>query len=300
MIEFSHVTKKLSNSCILEDINFLVNEGDIFGYLGPNGAGKTMSIRILMGLLSPNKGNVYINNKSADKLESRKKVGFCLDEDGLYWDLTAKENMEFFDRVYNIYIDRESRIKKLLNLVNLEDTGKKKVGEFSRGMKKRLALARALINSPELLVLDEPTTGLDPEGQVLIKDIIRSISKTTTIFFSSHNLTEVEEVCNRVSIINKKLLYCGYVKDNKESPIKLSVSIENSPKKIYLSLINKFGIKDYQIDKDILSINLKSTIYQDEIIKDIFDKKLKLIEVVKETSELKNKYFEIVREEVNE
>lgn len=200
VVAFSGVRKSLAGREILRGISFAVEGGDIFGYLGPNGAGKTTTIRVLLGLLPPEAGVVELFGRPADR-EARARVGFVLENDGLVDGLSAAENLRLFARLYGV---RAPRIRELLERVGLGDRARERVGKFSRGMRQRLALARALLHEPELLVLDEPTAGLDPTGQMEVRDLIRDLAAGgKTVFLSSHNLDEVERLCNRIALIHR-------------------------------------------------------------------------------------------------
>lgn len=200
VVAFSGVRKSLGGREILRGISFAVEEGDIFGYLGPNGAGKTTTIRILLGLLPPEAGEVHLFGRPADQ-KARRRVGFLLENDGLVDGLSAAENLRLFARLYGV---QAPRIEEFLDLVGLGGREREQVGKFSRGMRQRLALARALLHDPDLLVLDEPTAGLDPTGQMEVRDLVRDLAAGgKTIFLSSHNLDEVERLCNRIALIHR-------------------------------------------------------------------------------------------------
>jgi len=203
-IRLEAISKQLGEREILRGISFAVKQGDIFGYLGPNGAGKTTTIRILLGLLKPTSGRAYILGENVSKDEARRKVGFVLDSDGLYENKTAEENLGYYARIYGAAEHRE-RIDRILDLVGLQDRAKDKVGTYSRGMKQRLALARAMIHDPELLILDEPAAGVDPSGQIEVREVILSMAyrEGKTIFLSSHNLGELQRICNRIALIDR-------------------------------------------------------------------------------------------------
>lgn len=271
VLEFKNIYKEFNNDYVLEDVSFSVFKNDIFGFLGPNGAGKTTTIRLILDLLTLTKGEILINGCKNNKNNIRKNIGFCLDSDGLYDNMTAYDNLEFFDRIYNSKDGRKKRIDNLLIKVELEDIGNRKVLEFSKGMKKRLGIARALIINPSILILDEPLSGLDPDGQKLFKNIIKDLSNEITIFLSSHNLNDTEDICNRIAILNKKILICDEVENLKNSYEKrLIVKVEDDKNRILeckesikalegvMSLIlkdNIFEIKYNNIEfKDILSI----------------------------------------------
>ncbi len=203
-IETENLTKKFNSLAAVNKLNLRVGENDIFGFLGPNGAGKTTTIRMMMGFIKPTGGNVKIFGEPLENgKEARMKIGFLPEQYQLYEVMSGYENLDFFARLYGIK-DRGERIKDLFSLVGLEGEEEKRVRNYSHGMKQRLGIAQAVINDPKLLILDEPTMGLDPRGSRDIRDLLKSLGKRkVTIFLSSHLLYEVQEICNRVGIINK-------------------------------------------------------------------------------------------------
>lgn len=201
-IKLTDISKRFGNISALNGISFGVNRGEIFGYLGPNGAGKTTTIRILLGLIRPDKGNYEIFNGAGKPLPPE-KIGFVLERDGLLDRLNARQNLFFYGKIYKVK-EIEQKISQMLKIFSIPDSNQQ-VGTFSKGMRKRLALARALIHEPEVLILDEPTAGLDPLGQVEIQKLILQLSKDKkiTIFLTSHNLDEIERICDSVAILCK-------------------------------------------------------------------------------------------------
>jgi ABC-2 type transport system ATP-binding protein len=204
VIDLEHVYKRLGQREILKDVTLSVNRGDIFGYLGPNGAGKTTSIRIMLGLFAPTSGKATILGQDSQRDQVREKVGFVLETDGLYENISAGDNLKYFARIYGVPQPAE-RITKAVNIVGLADRIHDKVGTYSKGMRQRLALARAILHDPEVLILDEPTAGVDPTGQIEIRRIMLDMiqKEGKTILLSSHNLDEVQRICNRIALIHK-------------------------------------------------------------------------------------------------
>jgi ABC-2 type transport system ATP-binding protein len=205
-ISLDNVRKSLGGREILKGISFAVEPGDIFGYLGPNGAGKTTTIRIILGLFKPDLGEASILGEDISRDEARAKVGFVLEADGLYDNLTGYENLHYYCQIYDVPQGQaEERIEEMLQLVGLSDRALDKVAAYSKGMRQKLALARAMVHEPELLILDEPTAGVDPTGQIEVRDIILNMAhkRGKTIFLSSHNLDEVQRICNRIALIDK-------------------------------------------------------------------------------------------------
>jgi ABC-type multidrug transport system ATPase subunit len=195
----------------LFDIDLNVERGSIYGFLGPNGSGKTTTLSLLLGLLNNQKGDIQIfgEHLHTNRVNILKKIGSLVETPSLYGHLTAKENLEVYREVYGA---SKARIAEVLNIVGLEDTGKKTTKKFSLGMKQRLAIALALLPNPELLILDEPANGLDPAGIIELRELINTLNKThgMTVVISSHLLGEVEKMVSHVGIIFKgKIIFQG-------------------------------------------------------------------------------------------
>ena len=203
-ISLSAVNKKLGKREVLKSVSFDVEMGDIFGYLGPNGAGKTTSIRIILGLLSPDGGKVSVLGRDVSVDATRKRIGFVLESDGLYENLSARDNLTYYAKIYGVP-HPGTRIENVLSQVRLQDRARDKVGTYSKGMRQRLALARAMLPDPDVFILDEPTAGVDPTGQIEVRQTVQEMAarQGKTIFFSSHNLDEVQRICNRVALIDR-------------------------------------------------------------------------------------------------
>lgn len=187
----------------VKDLNLEIRPGEIFGLLGPNGSGKTTTIKMLLGLLYPTRGRISVFGKAPTDVSVKARIGFLPEESYLYRFLVAHETLDFYGRLFRLPSRiRRDRSDRLLDMVGLRQEARRRVGEYSKGMARRIGLAQALINDPEFLILDEPTSGLDPIGARQIKDVIRSLGrKGKTILLSSHILADVEDVCDRVTIL---------------------------------------------------------------------------------------------------
>jgi ABC-2 type transport system ATP-binding protein len=210
IIEVQNLSKQFKEIRAVDNLSLNVYKGDVFGFLGPNGAGKSTTIRMLLSLIKPSGGNIKLFGKSLkeNRIEILKKIGAIVEKPDFYGYMTAYKNMEILGKISGSNISKK-RIMEMLELVGLHKRYKSKVKTFSHGMKQRLGLAQALLHEPDLIILDEPTTGLDPQGMKEIRDLIIYLSKEKkkTIFLSSHILYEVELVANRMVIIDK-----GYAK----------------------------------------------------------------------------------------
>ena len=186
----------------VDGADFEIRRGEVFGLLGPNGSGKSTTIKILLGLLYPTSGYVEVLGRSPRDIVTKERIGYLPEESYLYRYLTAAETLNFYGHVFALgKDDRRLRTEQLLEMVGLKGVGARQVGEFSKGMQRRLGLAQALINDPELIILDEPTAGLDPVGCREVKDVIQSLARRgKTVILSSHLLADVEDVCDRVVI----------------------------------------------------------------------------------------------------
>ena len=199
----------------LADVNLEVPQGSIYGFLGPNGAGKTTTLRLLLGLLRNQHGKIELfgTEFASHRIEILKRLGSLIEQPSLYLHLTAKENLNIYRLIYK---SSKNRINEVLKIVGLENTGKKKAKQFSLGMKQRLSVAIALLHQPELLILDEPTNGLDPNGIIETRELIKKLNKehNVTVLVSSHILNEVERMATHVGIIHKgKMLFQGTLHD---------------------------------------------------------------------------------------
>ena len=206
VIEVEDLVKEFDGRKVLHGVTFRVGRGEVFGLLGPNGAGKTTTIKILLGLLEPSRGKALVLGGRLGRSPGlRGKIGVVMESDGLSPRLTTYENLEFYSKVYGLRDarEREGRIREVLELMGLYEVWGIKVGHLSRGMRRRLALAKALIHSPEVLFLDEPTLGLDVEAQALVRSLVTRLSRGegVTILYASHNLGEVERVCSEVALL---------------------------------------------------------------------------------------------------
>ncbi|MBO9571866.1 MAG: ATP-binding cassette domain-containing protein [Chitinophagaceae bacterium] len=218
-IQVQNLTRMYGAQKAVDNISFNLNKGEIVGFLGPNGAGKSTTMKMITGYLVPDSGNTSVAGISVqtDPIAAKKKIGYLPEANPLYYDMYVKEYLGFIADVHKIK-NKKQRIAEIIETVGLTVESRKKTGQLSKGYKQRVGLAAALIHDPEVLILDEPTTGLDPNQIIEIREVIRSLGQNKTVLFSSHILQEVEALCERVIIINKGKL----VADEKLADLKLS------------------------------------------------------------------------------
>lgn len=200
----------------VDGISLTLQKGEVYGLLGPNGSGKSTTIKVLLGLLHPDGGEVKVLGKHPRDVDVKRRVGYLPEESYLYPYLDARETLRFYASLFGLHGHlREKRIDELLEMVGLAHTGRRRVGEFSKGMARRIGLAQALVNDPDLVILDEPTSGLDPLGTRQVKDIVRALAeKGKTVLLSSHLLGDVEDVCERITILyGGKVQASGPIRD---------------------------------------------------------------------------------------
>jgi ABC-2 type transport system ATP-binding protein len=187
----------------VDNVDFEVRRGEVFGLLGPNGSGKSTTVKMLLGLLYPTRGHIEVFGRSPRHVQTKSRIGYLPEESYLYRYLNSRETLDFFGNLFTLpKKDREARTEQLLEMVGLTQTRTRAVGEFSKGMQRRIGLAQALINDPDLVILDEPTAGLDPIGCREVKDLILALARRgKTVILSSHLLSDVEDVCDRVVIL---------------------------------------------------------------------------------------------------
>jgi len=201
-IEVQQVTKLYGEQKALDGVSFTIKSGEIVGFLGPNGAGKSTLMKIITTYITQSEGMVTVNghNVATDSMQVKQSVGYLPEHNPLYLEMYVKEYLQFNASIHKV---GKARIAEVISLVGLGPEAHKKIGQLSKGYRQRVGLAAALLHDPEVLILDEPTTGLDPNQLVEIRNLIKDIGKTKTVLFSTHIMQEVEAVCDRVIIINK-------------------------------------------------------------------------------------------------
>jgi ABC-2 type transport system ATP-binding protein len=203
-IEVKNLLKQYGAQKAVNQISFKVGKGEIVGFLGPNGAGKSTTMKIITGYLQPDEGEVKVCDTDVlqNPLETKKKIGYLPESNPLYYDMYVREYLDFVADIHKVS-PKKPAIDRAIEQVGLTKEASKKLGQLSKGYKQRVGLAAALLHDPEVLILDEPTTGLDPNQIIEIREVIRKLGENKTVLFSSHILQEVEAICNRVVIINK-------------------------------------------------------------------------------------------------
>ncbi len=242
MIELQNVTKRFEGTTAVEDITFSIGQGEIFGLLGPNGAGKTTTVRILAGLLMPTSGIAKVAGfqLAQDGQSVRRSIGFLTEMPGFYDRLSALTNLEFYARLYGVK-NINSQIQKYLELFGLWDRRLDIVGTFSKGMKQKLALTRALLHEPAVLLFDEPTAGLDPEMQKVVREFIAGLKNSNrAILVCTHNLDEAERFCDRVVVLKTRMIAIDKPADLRHRLFGHRIQIElNTPGDAYEAVLRK-------------------------------------------------------------
>ena len=289
----------------LENLSIQVPTGSVFGFLGPNGAGKTTTIRLLLGLLKPSHGTACVLDHDiqheADQI--RIQCGALLEHNGIYERLSAENNLEFYGRVWRIPAqERQSRIRELLTSLDLWDRRKEPVGKWSRGMKQKLAMARALFHRPKLLFLDEPTAGLDPAAAAKLRDDLESLVQFegVTVFLNTHNLAEAERLCQQIGIIRRgELVGLGSPADLRAKAGKPQIIItgENFSKQVITDLQALPEIVAVEHINNRLTIQLEETIESAPIVSKLVSSGAQVEEVTKTQSSLEEVFLTLINEE---
>ena len=298
VIQVKNLSKKFGSFEAVKDVSFTVNKGDVFGFLGPNGAGKSTTIRCLLSLIKPNSGKIELFGKSlvTDRTEILRNVGSIIEKPDFYKYLSAQKNLEIFARISGASVTQKE-IAEMLDFVGLGNRAKDRVKGFSHGMKQRLGIAQTLLHKPDLIVLDEPTTGLDPQGIIEIRNLILRLKteQNKTILLSSHQLSEIELIANRMVIINQgRSIVEGNVQEllnNEETVVR--VEIDSSDKAIEL-------IKNHL---QILTIDrISSTVFEVVMVKNRVPELSKLfveaglqIQAIEPTRKLEDYFIKIIQ-----
>ena len=284
------------NELILDDISMQVPTGSIYGFLGANGAGKSTTLRLILGLMKPQQGKVSMFGKSIYESypEHLSRVGSMIESASLYEHLSAKDNLKIAGKYFDV---DKNKIEQLLELVKLQDAKKKKVKDFSTGMKQRLGLAIALQHDPDLLILDEPTNGLDPNGIIALREILNQLSEQNkTILLSSHILSEVEKIVNRVGIINKgSIAFEGSLSElqsekSKNQRVRFRVSDAGNAIRLLAEYdILKSGNNEYE-----LNVNDQKELAK--MVKTLVENNIEVYEVSPMASDLENMFLSVVNQ----
>ncbi|WP_010294672.1 ABC transporter ATP-binding protein [Clostridium senegalense] len=299
ILKINNVTKKYGTRTVLSNINFTINEGEIIGLVGPNGAGKTTIMKIITGLTNKYDGEVFIQNENIMNMKKSKtkKVGCVIETPGLYPNLTGYENLEFFAQISGVKNNDE--ISTIVKMLGLEDAINKKVKTYSLGMRQRLGIAQAVLSYPPLLILDEPTNGLDPNVIIEIRKFIKYISekKKTTVLISSHILSEIEMLCDRVIFMQKgEVIRCEDLK-NKGSEIATTV-FETKNIEEFKRFFKEKNIEFSTEDVDKVKIQ-KNKIEIQQIIKELINDGILFTSVYEEKESLEEKFMKTVGGDIN-
>ena len=273
MIEVKNVTKKYGKLVAVDDISFTINDGEIVGLLGPNGAGKSTTMNMLTGFIEQTEGDIIIDgyNMLKKPKKAKKEIGYMPEGVPLYSDLTVKEFITYMAEIKNVSKkERKEKVEKIIEKTGLKEVQNKLTKNLSRGYKQRVSMAGALVGEPKILILDEPTVGLDPKQITEIRNLIKKLGKTHTVILSSHILSEVSQICNKVIIINKGKIVAVDTPENLENKVSNNnatyVTVEDTENKmdsmkdkikevksIKLIKENEDGTKDYELqaEKDV-------------------------------------------------
>lgn len=271
-ISISNLSKKYGNQTVLNNISFEIGEAEVVGFLGPNGAGKTTTMKILAGALDYESGSAKICGMEVqeNQLKTSALVGYLPEQNPQYTDMYVKEYLLFVAETYKLGKEKEQRVNELIDLVGLRPEFHKKIGQLSKGYRQRVGLAQALIPNPKVLILDEPTTGLDPNQLEEIRSLIREIGKNKTVLLSTHIMQEIKAICNRVIIINKGEIVADYPDISKIS------AFDENTQQFEVEFLNDVNIKELEKLKLVsaaIKLNDKcfSLMATSDIRSDIFD-----------------------------
>ena len=294
ILECKNLCKDFGKKKILKNVSLKIEEGDILGFIGPNGAGKTTTIKLILGLQGITKGTVSINGYDIQKnfTNAIEKVGAIVENPDMYMYLSGYDNLKL---VANLYkgITKE-RIEKVVKLVKLENRINDKVSKYSLGMRQRLGIAQAILHNPKLLILDEPTNGLDPEGIKEMRELLVKLAQEEkmAILISSHNLAELDNFCNKVCIIkNGEVIETSEISKIKNDERKIFRIFETNDSKKIEKLINNIGLAFKTIDDKKIKINIDKDEVPD-LIKCLVENDIKIYEVKEEEKTLEEAFFE--------
>lgn len=311
MIEVKNITKKYGNFPAVQDLNFTVNDGEILGFLGPNGAGKSTTMNMITGYIEPSEGTITVEGYDISKKpkQAKKQIGYMPENVPLYQELTVREFIGYMAELQGVKSkERKTEIERVLEATGLKEVQKKLIRNLSRGYKQRVSMAGALVGNPKVLILDEPTVGLDPKQVAEIRNLIRELGKTHTILLSSHILSEVSQVCKRVLIINKGKIVAIDTPENLEKKVSaenvLILTVEDKNEKMETLKQDIPEIKSIELKQESTDGTKQYTISSDEkvdIRKKLFEilpkKEITIFELKKAETTLEDAFIGLIKEE---
>jgi len=304
VITVSNLTKRYGNFTALDSVSFSVGKGWVYGYLGPNGAGKTTTIRIILGLLRPNDGEVQIAgiNPSNDPVGALQIVGYAPELPTLQTFFTGEQMLDLMGKMYGLSMqERTARTKKLLDLVGLRDWEDKRIGKYSKGMIQRLSVATALVSDPLVLIMDEPTIGMDPEATAHFRNLFAELGKEgKTVFISSHLLDEVQRICTHVGMINRgRILFDGPISQVIDAFTQewiVEAELEQVTEEVVSALKNLDFVANIDVEGNKLAIKLKEKKdLRGEISSEIFKHKVTLLGLNLHKATLEDAYLRALK-----
>ncbi len=303
VIETFGLSRNFGSNIAVEDLTLTVEPGEILGFLGPNGAGKTTTIRMLAGMIAPTKGYAIVASHRTDRdvEQLHEVIGILTETPGFYSRLSAKRNLEYFAGFYSSIQSPSGQVEKYLKIVRLWERCNDRVGTFSKGMKHRLALVRALLHEPKVLFLDEPTAGLDPEAATEVREMIRRLrGEGHTIFLSTHNLNEAEMLCNRIAVLNTRLLALDTPEQLRRRFFRrqIIVQLETLDAKVTDTVKRLPFVQEVREEENQLILELTdSERNRPELVKTIVEAGGRVIAVSEKQYPLEEIYLRLVREE---
>jgi ABC-2 type transport system ATP-binding protein len=305
MIEVQGLTKQFGEVTAVDSLTFHVANGEVFGLLGPNGAGKTTTIRMLCCLISKTRGDAQIAGhpigNSADSLAIRKLIGLVTDNIGLYEELTAYENLDYYGKLYECpEPQRKERIEYYLTMMDLWEKRNQDISEYSKGMRQKVAIARALVHDPELLFFDEPTANLDPESARVVREIILQLKKEgKTIFINTHNLDEAQRICDRIGILKTRLLAVN-------TPEQLETTVGGTSKTVFqveqinnqiLAAVHKLDPRELTVENNKIILVLADPLKQNpDVVQGIVSAGGRIQYVTQLNPSLEETYLKVIQE----
>jgi ABC-2 type transport system ATP-binding protein len=301
-IRIESLSKSFGSQIAVNSITFSIKKGEIVGFLGPNGSGKSTTMKCICGILPPDRGIIEVSglNTQEELIEVKRRIGYLPEDNPLHPEMYVKEYLSFVDGFYKKQTNRKQRIEEIIELTGLENEKSKKIGYLSKGYKQRVGLAQAIIHDPEVLILDEPTTGLDPNQIVDIRNVISGLAKNKTVLLSTHILQEVEAICDRILVLNQGIL----VADGTSSSIKNSqlskkqtiyIEFSISVEKDFLRTIE--GVEEVKMinEKEFLLEGFSSTDLREDIFQFVSKKKLAVLTMQKREETLEEAFRKLTR-----